>query len=286
MSVEDGAILEYENALELMDKNAPELMDEKARNEHMRDDIVAAMRLAGLYQKASRKTTDIAEQLKKLIIDYHKSIETSPRGQSPGRCWPEAEELGRRKRDIRRLPQGPLRSQASGRSLRHVIPGAVETMYRHWPRPESVRSSPRVPEKHRHRQGGTRRSARCSDDSVEVRTARYTFFNSIGDPQNATAELEQAILLDPENLLLILTAAENAMRSGPVGTFEPHFWLDQVPRSSRDDPRVLTVQGMVEYTEQKYEAALATWRKGREANPRRYGTVPAARPGPARTGPG
>ena len=100
-----------------------------------------------------------------------------------------------------------------------------------------------------------------------MRIARYTFFNSIGDPRSATAELEQAILLDPENLLLILMAAENAMRLGSVGTFEPHFWLDQVPRSSRDDPRVLTVQGMVEYTEQKYEAALATWEKGRKANP-------------------
>ena len=67
VSVEDGAILEYENALELMDKKALERMDEKARNERMRDDIVAAMRLAGLYQKASRKTTDITEQLKNLI---------------------------------------------------------------------------------------------------------------------------------------------------------------------------------------------------------------------------
>ena len=100
-----------------------------------------------------------------------------------------------------------------------------------------------------------------------MRTARYTFFNSIGDPRTATTELEQAILLDPENLVLILTAAENAMRLGSAGTSEPHFWLDQVPRLSRDDPRVLTVQGMVEYTEQKYEAALATWRKGLVANP-------------------
>ena len=104
-------------------------------------------------------------------------------------------------------------------------------------------------------------------DSVEVRIARHTFFNSIGDPQTATAELEQAILLDPENLVLILTAAENAMRSDSAGTSEPHFWLDQVPRLSRDDPRVLTVQGMVEYTKQKYEDALATWRKGLLANP-------------------
>ena len=77
VSVEDGAILEYENALELMDKNAPERMDEKARNERMRDDILAAMRLAGLYQKASRKTIDISEQLRKLIAPP----KSRPRGQ-------------------------------------------------------------------------------------------------------------------------------------------------------------------------------------------------------------
>ena len=100
-----------------------------------------------------------------------------------------------------------------------------------------------------------------------MRTSRYSFFNSIGDSRSATAELEQAILLDPENLVLILTAAEYAMRLGSAGTAEPHFWLDQVPRLARNDLRVLTVQGLVEYSEQKYEEALATWRKGRKANP-------------------
>ena len=77
--------------------------------------------------------------------------------------------------------------------------------------------------------------------------------------------MEEAILLDPENLTLILVAAENAIRLGP-GT-RPHFWLAQVPRSLRDDSRVLTVQGMVQYTEQNFKAGLATWRKGLDANP-------------------
>ena len=110
----------------------------------------------------------------------------------------------------------------------------------------------------------SRCSTTCSrpDDSVEVRSVRYTFFNSIGDSQAAAAELEQAVLLDPENLEIILMAAENTLRSGSGDTFEPHFWLDQVPRSSRNDPRVLMLQGMVEYPS---KSTTRRWRPGERA---------------------
>ena len=241
MSVEDGAILEYETALELMDKNAPELMDEKARNERMRDDILAAMRLAGLYQKASRKTIDISEQLRKLI-DSHKSIETQPAANRPDDPDPRSRNSAAEKDRFVAFLKA------------HRVAKRLADLY------EGSRKNSDI---------ATEVLDRLRDvhDTVEVRIARHSFFNGIGDPQTATADLEQAILLDPENLALILTAAENALRSNSAGTSDPHFWLDQVPRLSRDDPRVLTVQGMVEYTKQKYEAALASWRKGLLANP-------------------
>jgi tetratricopeptide (TPR) repeat protein len=99
---------------------------------------------------------------------------------------------------------------------------------------------------------------------VDVRRARYAFFNGIGDSQAAMAELEEAVLLDPENLELLLTAVENAWRSSARGTDDPHFWLDQVSGSSRDDLRYLSAKGMVEYTEKDHEGALKSWRKGLE----------------------
>ena len=105
-------------------------------------------------------------------------------------------------------------------------------------------------------------------DSIEVRGLRRDFFTKIGDFDAAVAELDEAVLLDPENLGIILTAAENALRMDDSGdTIEPRFWLDQVPGSLRNDPRVLLVLGLVEYTERKYEAAIATWRRGLEQSP-------------------
>ena len=247
VSVADGAILEYENALELnalklMDKKALECMDEKARNEQMRDFRVGAIRLAGLYQKASRKAPDVTEQLKKLIIDTYKPIETQPEANRPDDAGPKSKNSPVENETF----VGFLRAHSAARRLADIYQGSRK----------NIDIAKEVLD-------------RLLEvlDSVEVRTARFAFFNSIGDRRNATAELEQAILLDPEDLVLILMAAENAMRLGSVGTFEPHFWLDQVPRLSRDDPRVLTVQGMVEYTAQKSEAALATWRKGLVASP-------------------
>ncbi len=464
VSVEDGAILEYENALELMDQKALEGLDEKVRNEHMRDDIIAAMRLAGLYQKASRKTTGIHDDLKKLIIDDpHRP---RPETNRPDDLGPKpktsavddetfveflkAHSAARRLAD---LYQGLLKTEFDlkwmpsvnnvdgiptvGKTL--VIAAAVNQVlhFRIFDRNgnrvvdtdeirltgqarqaeelrrqleelrrqlESLRSPDKLVKDEKLRVinaitsivGYPRKNNELAEevfkrllavhDSVEVRIAHYTFFNSIGDSGSATKELEQAVLLDPDNLLLTLMAAENAMRLGTVGSFEPHFWLDQVPRSSRDgfdlqlmssvndvsgiptkggptrsagkgliilaavnqvlhirmfdadgkmiedtdekrltvedtdeksrtelerqirelgrelkslwpphaltvdekvqvidavtkivrrtprdDPRFLTVQGMVEYTERKPEAALATWENGLKVNPKDTG---------------
>ena len=241
VSMEDGAILEYENALELMDRKAFERLDEKARTERLRDDIVGALRLAGLYQKASRKTTDITDQLKKLI-DTHKPIGTQPGAGRTG----DAAQWGKNPALDKKRFVGFLKAHRAARRLADLYQGNRKNTA------IAKEVLDRLLETH---------------DTVEVRMARHTFFNGIGDPRTATAELEQAILLAPENLALILTAAENAMRLGSAGTSEPHFWLDQVPRLSRDDPRALAVRGTVEYTEQKYETALATWRKGLAASP-------------------
>ena len=121
VSVEDGAILEYENALLLMDKNAFERMEGKVRDEHVRDNIVAAIRLAGLYQKASRKTTDISDQLKKLIdprFDPKKINSVAIPGETI---------------------VGFFKAHAAAKRLADLYQGS--------------------PEKHRHRQGGARSSA-------------------------------------------------------------------------------------------------------------------------------
>jgi tetratricopeptide (TPR) repeat protein len=465
VGVEDGAILEYENALALnapvlKDKKALERMDKKDRDEHMRDDIVAAMRLAGLYQKASRKTTEISKQLKPLI-DAHKPIETDPGANRPDGAGPKPKNSAvdnektfvdflRAHSAARRLADLYQGSRKNGFDLRLMssvsgvsdIPTAgnnqviiakvgdvlhfrifeddgrnvVDTdetrltaqagpiadlkkqLENLWP-PHQLGEGEKdqviaaVTSIVRHTRKNIEIAKEVLDrlldvhDSVDVRTARYAFFNSIGEPRNATAELEQAILLDPENLVLILTATENAMRSASAGMVEPHFWLDQVPRSwhdgfdlqlmssvndvnripttggptrsagksliilavvnqvlhfrmfdgdgkmvvdtdekrltdearqdekrlaeqvrqieelrrqleslwprdeldedekvrvinavtsivrhtPRDDPRVLMVQGLVQYAEQKYEDALATWRNGLKANPSALG---------------
>jgi tetratricopeptide (TPR) repeat protein len=230
VAVEDAAILEYENALELMDQKDLPLLDEKDRNARAREDIVAAMRLAGLYEKLGKKTAGINGLLQRLL-------ETHPEARRPENSDPKKKTAAGEKATFVAL----LRAHPTAKRLGDLYQGS--------------RKNTDIAQEVLDRLLAVR-------DSVDVRIARYSFFGRTGNLQAAAAELEQAILLDPENLTLILTAAESAMQSKSAGNSKPRFWLDQIPRSLRDDPRVLTVQGMVECTEQKYEAAVATWRKG------------------------
>jgi tetratricopeptide (TPR) repeat protein len=232
VTVEDGAILEFENSLALQP-----------------GDIVTATHLAGLYQKASRKNTDVVTELANLL----KALPSANRPKALDdllRAHPEAK--GRLANLDPELRNSPVLKEIYVDFLKvHPVARRLADLYQ-----------------------GSRKSVDIARDvldrlcaanaSVDVRRVRHAFFSSNGDPQAATRELEEAILLDPENLELILTAAEDARRSGAGGTHGPHFWLDQVPRSSRDDPRVLMVQGTIEYTAQNHEAALASWRKGLE----------------------
>ena len=105
---------------------------------------------------------------------------------------------------------------------------------------------------------------RARTDMVEVRLIRYDFFKNNGEGVAAADELEAAARLAPENLMVILTAAENALGSGPGGIQEARRWLDRVPERWREDPHVLAVRGTIEYTGQEFEAAISTWRKGLE----------------------
>jgi tetratricopeptide (TPR) repeat protein len=229
VTVEDGAILEFENALELQP-----------------GDVNTAWHLAGLYQKASRTNTDIVTELENLL-------ETLPAGKRP------------------KALDDLLKASSSARRLADLDPKS-----KNWPVVKETyigllkthSAARRLADLYQ----GTRKNAdiaeevldrlRAANDSVDVRRIRYAFFSILGNARAAAAELEEAILLDPENLDLVLLAAENARLSGSGGTYDPHFWLDQVPKSLRDNPRVLLVQGLIEYSEQNYEAALASWRKG------------------------
>jgi tetratricopeptide (TPR) repeat protein len=101
-------------------------------------------------------------------------------------------------------------------------------------------------------------------DNVEVRLIRFQFFRNHADPRAAADELEAAAKLDPENLGVILVAAENALRTDADGPRAARRWLARVPERWREDPRVLTTQGLVEYTERDFEAAIKTWGRGRD----------------------
>ena len=99
--------------------------------------------------------------------------------------------------------------------------------------------------------------------AVEVRLIRYQFAKSMGDVVAANNELIEAEKKSPGNLLLIQMGVADALQSGRKdGTTEARGWLARVPEKDRENLRVLTMKGYIEYSERHPADAVSTWRSG------------------------
>lgn len=107
--------------------------------------------------------------------------------------------------------------------------------------------------------------------SVDVRRVRHQFYIGLigdetyrklrGNPEpRAAAELAEAIRIAPEDLDVIVDAAQFALRRGD--TEEARRYLAQVPEDRRGGLRVLLTSGLVEYGEEKLDEAVDAWRRG------------------------
>jgi tetratricopeptide (TPR) repeat protein len=101
-------------------------------------------------------------------------------------------------------------------------------------------------------------------DSVEVRLYRHNFFKFIGNERAAADEMKEAVRLAPDNLLVILMAAEGALNGVAKDTAEARRWLDKIPETARNDLRVIKMRGIVAYSEGHTAEAIEIWRKGLE----------------------
>jgi tetratricopeptide (TPR) repeat protein len=119
---------------------------------------------------------------------------------------------------------------------------------------------------------------RVRPGSVDVRLARHRFYVQLrgnetygkirGNPApKATAELEEAIKLAPDDVAVIVSAAEDALRRGD--TDGARRQIDRVPEASRGDIRVLMTRGMIDYSDENPDEAVDIWRRGLSAS---YGT--------------
>ena len=98
--------------------------------------------------------------------------------------------------------------------------------------------------------------------SVEVRMARYKVYSQAKPlaKDKAKAELEAAIALAPENYLIRLEAASEAL--GRLDPAAARRHLEAIPAAHQDDLRVRFLRGNVDMAEQRPEEAIEEWRKG------------------------
>ena len=93
-----------------------------------------------------------------------------------------------------------------------------------------------------------------------VRLTRYRFYAKARRDAEAAAELEEAIKLSPDDLPVIISAAEHALRRGDSAGARRQ--LDKVSESARGDIRVLMTRGLIDFGDERPEEAVDAWRRG------------------------
>lgn len=99
-----------------------------------------------------------------------------------------------------------------------------------------------------------------ADSPIEARLVRSRHFAQIPDPTRATAELTEAIRVDPANLAVRIDAAGDAIQRGSLAEAQRH--LDAIPADAREDIRVRTLAGTIALGQDRPDEAIAAWRTG------------------------
>jgi tetratricopeptide (TPR) repeat protein len=96
--------------------------------------------------------------------------------------------------------------------------------------------------------------------SVETRLCRHRFYVKLRRDDAATVELEEATKLAPDDLKVLLAAAENALRRGD--TAGARRKLEEIPQKYQGDIRVLLTRGMIDFGDERPDEAVDAWRQG------------------------
>jgi tetratricopeptide (TPR) repeat protein len=97
-------------------------------------------------------------------------------------------------------------------------------------------------------------------DDVRLRLARYEYYRELYDERQAAIELQEALKLAPEDLLVRLAAARHALHRGDPAAAQAH--LDVIPESKdpREDAVRRLVGGMIDFAEDRRMLAMDRWR--------------------------
>lgn len=137
--------------------------------------------------------------------------------------------------------------------------------------PGEVDAAERLAAAYQDRLRDTTRAERVLDDllaarpkSAAVRLVRYRFYAKARLDDRAAVELEQATRLAPEDLSVLISAAEHALRRGD--TAGARLQLAKVPAAAAGDVRVLMTRGLIDFGDEQPEEAVDAWRKGLRAS--------------------
>jgi tetratricopeptide (TPR) repeat protein len=97
-------------------------------------------------------------------------------------------------------------------------------------------------------------------DAAEVRLARHRFFASLRRKDRASAELEAAARLAPDDLQVLLSVARDAMRRGD--TARARRLLQRFPETAKADLRVVALRGKLDLSDEHLDDAIEDWRQG------------------------
>ena len=101
---------------------------------------------------------------------------------------------------------------------------------------------------------------RAAPGSSAARLVRHRYFSKIRRNDLAAIELEKATELAKDDLEVRLTAAHDALRRGDPAAARRH--LAEIPESMRSDLRVRAMRGMIEFSEERPDEAIDSWRQG------------------------
>ena len=97
-------------------------------------------------------------------------------------------------------------------------------------------------------------------DDPQARLIRYRHFQRLRRLELAAAEIEAATRLAPDDLVVRLTAAQDALQRGDPAAARHHL-ADLAPEQ-RGDLRVRMLNGLIDFSEERPEDAVEEWRQG------------------------
>lgn len=101
--------------------------------------------------------------------------------------------------------------------------------------------------------------AQKPDEKAAAHLARYDFFIGIDKVDQARAELEQAVHIQPDDPDVLLRAATDALRRGDTEAARHH--IEAIPAEKRNEMQLALI-GEIDRRENKIDSAIQDWREG------------------------